>query len=896
MATISFGTEDEKIGLGFELFNIMNKEELSSEDFWECYESLMKNWSLVLGEKVQLEKKIVQEIFSQLDKKGKGIINKQNYIDALKEDPYLFNWFNFFSNLEEHFRKNAKLSEPSEKHLGIELELIKAIKSFKEIGDKIKTIIKKIDPNFIQKAKENSNILKSSVEPHKIYSLISPIRAPKTGLAQPISQKVSGFYEEKAKEVTKFEDSDKIPLKQLKQNTENENSLVPFALPSPAQKYEIQINGNNIDINNKSAEFGKPLEEVPEVLNSDLRSSILPNAKKQDNNNNPQQPNNNSHSNKSTPPSSLEYPKKPFPTVFSFMQPAINSEYIPNPPKNILNSPIKSSNYIEQKRLATESDNDSDSNNCSEIIEELAEVLPNDADSENVPKLIKLESSTTGKGEVGELLKRNPLARAIWYAPTTPRLGPMRHSENQKEMPIKEISDDLIRSEETEKINSACEATGYYPKTKRQLIIETSQTPQIHMTETNNLRKRSSSKDFANILKNNGIDPNYILNELSELLEMTKDRAECLSKYMNEISSLNKQPEETVINEKISHVKQNVPKTRFTKNKVLTKMESRSGNLVMYAHNNFALVANMMIGIKKAVDSVVEAPGVRSEDYQIISKFYIVPWAVLNDQENTTKFKNCKFIDYAPQVFYNIRRIYKIKPQEYTYALGPQQLLAAFRGDFTGFTELASTGKSGSFFYYSYDSKYILKTISEEEFKFLRRLLPAYYEHLKEHPNTLLPRFYGCHRIIFYKAGIGRSKDFRFVIMNNVFSSGVKIHERFDLKGSTVGRYTGKNADPTISKKELDLAETGKIFILENEQRKLLMQIIKEDCAFFERNSIIDYSLLVGVHKEDNTVKNQDEDHKPSIVLKDISPKINSIANVKNLSSFAGIVFFFNVW
>ncbi|MDR3549415.1 MAG: phosphatidylinositol phosphate kinase family protein [Candidatus Pacebacteria bacterium] len=84
--------------------------------------------------------------------------------------------------------------------------------------------------------------------------------------------------------------------------------------------------------------------------------------------------------------------------------------------------------------------------------------------------------------------------------------------------------------------------------------------------------------------------------------------------------------------------------------------------------------------------------------------------------------------------------------------------------------------------------------MSKGEFDFLRRVLPAYYEHLKNHPNSLLARFYGCHKITFYRSGIGRSKEFRFVIMNNVFSSGVKIHRRYDLKGSTVGRSVGINA------------------------------------------------------------------------------------------------------
>eukprot|EP00826_Nyctotherus_ovalis_P042188 TRINITY_DN4312_c0_g1_i5.p1 TRINITY_DN4312_c0_g1~~TRINITY_DN4312_c0_g1_i5.p1 ORF type:complete len:319 (-),score=78.55 TRINITY_DN4312_c0_g1_i5:357-1313(-) len=280
----------------------------------------------------------------------------------------------------------------------------------------------------------------------------------------------------------------------------------------------------------------------------------------------------------------------------------------------------------------------------------------------------------------------------------------------------------------------------------------------------------------------------------------------------------------------------------------------------MYGHNNFTLVANMMIGIKKAVDSVLEYPEVRAEDYKIVSKFYIVPWAVLNDKENMTKFRNCKFVDYAPQVFHNIRRIFKIKTHEYARALGPEQLLAAYKGNFMGFTELASTGKSGSFFYYSHDSKYVLKTVSKEEFHFLRTILPEYYKHVRDYPNTLIARFYGCHKIIFYKSGIGRSKNFRFVIMNNVFSTGKRIHSRYDLKGSTAGRQVLEDpnakmylmiiidSDATIARKELDLKGEGRKFKLEREQRRFLLEVIKNDSIFFEKNNINDYSLLIGVH------------------------------------------------
>lgn len=40
-------------------------------------------------------------------------------------------------------------------------------------------------------------------------------------------------------------------------------------------------------------------------------------------------------------------------------------------------------------------------------------------------------------------------------------------------------------------------------------------------------------------------------------------------------------------------------------------------------------------------------------------------------------------------------------------------------------------GKSGSFFFFSHDCQFIIKTVKDEEFKVLMRMLPDYLEHLK---------------------------------------------------------------------------------------------------------------------------------------------------------------------
>lgn len=87
---------------------------------------------------------------------------------------------------------------------------------------------------------------------------------------------------------------------------------------------------------------------------------------------------------------------------------------------------------------------------------------------------------------------------------------------------------------------------------------------------------------------------------------------------------------------------------------------------------------------------------------------------------------------------------------KYLSSLGTESVVnSLLRGELSSFNELISSGKSGSFFYYSANGKFILKTISKEEFAVLLDILPNYYKHLKNNPLTLMCRFYGLHKIVF---------------------------------------------------------------------------------------------------------------------------------------------------
>lgn len=93
--------------------------------------------------------------------------------------------------------------------------------------------------------------------------------------------------------------------------------------------------------------------------------------------------------------------------------------------------------------------------------------------------------------------------------------------------------------------------------------------------------------------------------------------------------------------------------------------------------------------------------------------------------------------------------MFKIDNEEYIGSIGPNRLMASLMmGEVNSMTSLTSQGKSGSFFYYTADGKYMLKTIQHREYKFLRRILQDYYFYLKDHPHTLITKFYGLHKLI----------------------------------------------------------------------------------------------------------------------------------------------------
>merc|ERR1719203_1193921 len=107
--------------------------------------------------------------------------------------------------------------------------------------------------------------------------------------------------------------------------------------------------------------------------------------------------------------------------------------------------------------------------------------------------------------------------------------------------------------------------------------------------------------------------------------------------------------------------------------------------------------------------------------------------------------------------------------------------------------ELSNPGASGSIFYLTSDDEFILKTVMLKEAEFLQKLLPGYYMNLNQNPKTLLPKFFGMYT---YHAN---QKNIRLIVMNNILPSSIKMHLKFDLKGSTYKRKASKHEKKKVS-------------------------------------------------------------------------------------------------
>ncbi|XP_051991038.1 phosphatidylinositol 5-phosphate 4-kinase type-2 alpha-like isoform X3 [Xyrauchen texanus] len=205
-----------------------------------------------------------------------------------------------------------------------------------------------------------------------------------------------------------------------------------------------------------------------------------------------------------------------------------------------------------------------------------------------------------------------------------------------------------------------------------------------------------------------------------------------------------------------------------------------------------------------------------------------------------------KFKEYCPLVFRNLRERFSIDDQEYQNSLTRR---APIPSD--------SQGRSGARFHTSFNKRYVIKIITSEDVAEMHNILKKYHQYIVEcHGNTLLPQFLGMYRLTV------DGDETYMIVTRNVFSHRLPVYKKYDLKGSTVAREASDKEKtkelPTY--KDNDFINDGQKIQIDEENKKMFLEKLKNDVEFLAQLKLMDYSLLVGIHDVERGEQEQPEE------------------------------------
>jgi hypothetical protein len=146
-------------------------------------------------------------------------------------------------------------------------------------------------------------------------------------------------------------------------------------------------------------------------------------------------------------------------------------------------------------------------------------------------------------------------------------------------------------------------------------------------------------------------------------------------------------------------------------------------------------------------------------------------WAVDNFDENKRKessaekkitriTEDIEVTQLAPDIFNCIRRQDKVTNEDIIASLNPKdnREMAFKAGE--------GSGKSGSFFFFSHDRNFIIKTMSPGEYKTFLNLFKSFMHHLMHNRDSLLARIYGV-----FTVKIEKLEPVHLIMMGNTIQS-----------------------------------------------------------------------------------------------------------------------------
>lgn len=138
-------------------------------------------------------------------------------------------------------------------------------------------------------------------------------------------------------------------------------------------------------------------------------------------------------------------------------------------------------------------------------------------------------------------------------------------------------------------------------------------------------------------------------------------------------------------------------------------------------------------------------------------------------------------------------------------------------------------GRSGSFFFFSHDRKFIIKTMTTEERDLLLKLIPAMEDHFEKNPTSILAKIVGV-----FTVNTPHLKNVHIMCMENTLrlKNPDELKYVFDLKGSTVDRKVkGKTKRSTTLKDEnfLIAAKHHEKFVNLKQHKSKIKQAVLKD-------------------------------------------------------------------
>ncbi|KYQ54129.1 Putative 1-phosphatidylinositol-3-phosphate 5-kinase [Trachymyrmex zeteki] len=167
----------------------------------------------------------------------------------------------------------------------------------------------------------------------------------------------------------------------------------------------------------------------------------------------------------------------------------------------------------------------------------------------------------------------------------------------------------------------------------------------------------------------------------------------------------------------------------------------------------------------------------------------------------------------------------------------------------------ARGGKSGSAFCKSRDDRFIIKEMSRLDMQIFLDFAPNYFAYMERCQQTkqptLLGKIIGVYRVSFKNNTTNAALRTSVLVMENLFYNRI-ITDKFDLKGSVRNRLA--NPDDTCHEGELVLLDENLLnmscdspLYIRSHSKAVLNRAIEQDTKFLADNSVMDYSLLVGL-------------------------------------------------